>query len=68
MFAPFIEDDVPFDEYCQCMEKDGTWAGHMELQAASPVTQEYVHSPGETIFFLVCNYYQLLSIWFSRLG
>ncbi|KAK4584682.1 hypothetical protein RGQ29_022415 [Quercus rubra] len=38
MFEPFIEDDVPFDEYCQCMEKDGTWAGHMELQAASLVT------------------------------
>ncbi|KAI4327428.1 hypothetical protein L6164_019891 [Bauhinia variegata] len=37
-FEPFIEDDVPFDEYCQSMEKDGTWAGHMELQAASLVT------------------------------
>ncbi|KAE8704890.1 Detected protein of confused Function [Hibiscus syriacus] len=35
MFEPFIEDDVPFDEYCQYKEKDGTWAGHMELQAAS---------------------------------
>lgn len=39
MFEPFIEDDVPFDEYCQSMEKDGTWAGHMELQAASLVTR-----------------------------
>ncbi|XP_027150906.1 OTU domain-containing protein 3 isoform X1 [Coffea eugenioides] len=38
MFEPFIEDEVPFDEYCQSMEKDGTWAGHMELQAASLVT------------------------------
>ncbi|KAM0942738.1 putative ubiquitinyl hydrolase 1 [Dioscorea sansibarensis] len=38
-FEPFIEDDVPFDEYCQSMEKDGTWAGHMELQAASLVTR-----------------------------
>ncbi|CAN4093740.1 unnamed protein product [Withania somnifera] len=38
MFEPFIEDDVPFDEYCESMEKDGTWAGHMELQAASLVT------------------------------
>uniref|UniRef100_A0A2N9FE21 OTU domain-containing protein n=1 Tax=Fagus sylvatica TaxID=28930 RepID=A0A2N9FE21_FAGSY len=38
MFEPFIEDDVPFDEYCQSMEKDGTWAGNMELQAASLVT------------------------------
>lgn len=39
MFEPFIEDDVSFDEYCQSMEKDGTWAGNMELQAASLVTQ-----------------------------
>ncbi|XAR74007.1 Ubiquitinyl hydrolase 1 [Bertholletia excelsa] len=38
MFEPFIEDDVPFDNYCQSMQKDGTWAGHMELQAASLVT------------------------------
>uniref|UniRef100_A0A803KY01 OTU domain-containing protein n=1 Tax=Chenopodium quinoa TaxID=63459 RepID=A0A803KY01_CHEQI len=38
LFEPFIEDDVPFDEYCQSMGKDGTWAGHMELQAASLVT------------------------------
>ncbi|OAY77428.1 OTU domain-containing protein 3, partial [Ananas comosus] len=34
-FEPFIEDDVPFAEYCESMEKDGTWAGNMELQAAS---------------------------------
>lgn len=38
MFEPFIEDEVPFEEYCQSMENDGTWAGHMELQAASLVT------------------------------
>ncbi|XP_043711661.1 OVARIAN TUMOR DOMAIN-containing deubiquitinating enzyme 7 isoform X2 [Telopea speciosissima] len=38
-FEPFIEDEVPFDEYCQSMEKDGTWAGHMELQASSLVTR-----------------------------
>lgn len=42
MFEPFIEDDVPFDEYCQSMEKDGTWAGHMELQAASLVTRSNI--------------------------
>ena len=42
MFEPFIEDDVPFDEYCQLMEKDGTWAGHMELQAASLVTNSNI--------------------------
>ncbi|KAK1269771.1 hypothetical protein QJS04_geneDACA006383 [Acorus gramineus] len=43
-FEPFIEDEVPFDEYCQSMEKDGTWAGHMELQAASLVTPQ-INSP-----------------------
>ncbi|KAJ4714837.1 OTU domain-containing protein 3 [Melia azedarach] len=37
-FEPFIEDDVPFNEYCQSMEEDGMWAGNMELQAASLVT------------------------------
>ncbi|KAL7231779.1 hypothetical protein ACSBR2_009919 [Camellia fascicularis] len=42
MFEPFIEDEVPFDEYCQSMEKDGTWAGHMELQAASLVTHSNI--------------------------
>ncbi|GLT50123.1 hypothetical protein SLA2020_236310 [Shorea laevis] len=42
MFEPFIEDDVPFDEYCQSMGKDGYWAGHMELQAASLVTQSNI--------------------------
>lgn len=38
-FEPFVEDDVPFDEYCRSMQEDGTWAGHMELQAASLVTE-----------------------------
>ncbi|CAM8921906.1 unnamed protein product [Rhodiola kirilowii] len=38
MFEPFIEDEVPFETYCRSMEKDGTWAGHMEIQAASLVT------------------------------
>ncbi|XP_058081807.1 OVARIAN TUMOR DOMAIN-containing deubiquitinating enzyme 7 isoform X4 [Magnolia sinica] len=41
-FEPFIEDDVPFDEYCKSMEKDGTWAGNMELQAASLVTRSNI--------------------------
>ncbi|KAG8384357.1 hypothetical protein BUALT_Bualt04G0109700 [Buddleja alternifolia] len=39
MFEPFVEDEVPFDEYCRTMGEDGTWAGHMELQAASLVTR-----------------------------
>ncbi|CAI0405767.1 unnamed protein product [Linum tenue] len=42
LFEPFLEDDVPFDEYCQQMGKDGTWAGHMELQAASLVTNSNI--------------------------
>ncbi|KAI3777120.1 hypothetical protein L1987_46914 [Smallanthus sonchifolius] len=41
-FEPFIEDEVPFDDYCQSMEKDGTWAGNMELQAASLVTHSNI--------------------------
>uniref|UniRef100_A0ACD5YZX2 Uncharacterized protein n=1 Tax=Avena sativa TaxID=4498 RepID=A0ACD5YZX2_AVESA len=41
-FEPFIEDEVPFDEYCASMMKDGTWAGNMELQAASLVTSRNI--------------------------
>ncbi|XP_074377737.1 OVARIAN TUMOR DOMAIN-containing deubiquitinating enzyme 7 isoform X3 [Apium graveolens] len=41
-YEPFMEDQVPFDEYCQSMENDGTWAGHMELQAASLVTHSNI--------------------------
>ncbi|KAL8168280.1 hypothetical protein V2J09_009779 [Rumex salicifolius] len=55
MFEPFIEDEVPFDEYCESMEKDGTWAGHMELQAASLVT----HSN-------ICIHQSLLPRWYIR--
>ncbi|GAQ86487.1 hypothetical protein KFL_002920040 [Klebsormidium nitens] len=38
-FAPFVEDDVPLEKYLQEMREDGTWAGNMELQAASLVTR-----------------------------
>lgn len=41
-FEPFIEDEVPFDKYCDSMLKDGTWAGHMELQAASLLTRRNI--------------------------
>lgn len=41
-FEPFIEDEVPFEEYCNSMLKDGTWAGHMELQAASLLTRRNI--------------------------
>uniref|UniRef100_A0A1J3D0H5 OTU domain-containing protein 3 n=1 Tax=Noccaea caerulescens TaxID=107243 RepID=A0A1J3D0H5_NOCCA len=42
MFEPFIEDDVPFEDYCKNMDDDGTWAGNMELQAASLVTRSNI--------------------------
>jgi hypothetical protein len=41
-FEPFVEDEVPFDEYCKTMRDDGNWAGHMELQATSLVTHHNV--------------------------
>ncbi|CAJ1942853.1 unnamed protein product [Sphenostylis stenocarpa] len=51
MFEPFIEDEVPFHEYCQSMENDSTWAGHMELQAASLVTRSNICIHRETTAF-----------------
>ncbi|XP_006653000.2 OVARIAN TUMOR DOMAIN-containing deubiquitinating enzyme 7 isoform X1 [Oryza brachyantha] len=41
-FEPFIEDEVPFEKYCDSMLQDGTWAGHMELQAASLLTRRNI--------------------------
>ncbi|KAF6262774.1 hypothetical protein COO60DRAFT_1699091 [Scenedesmus sp. NREL 46B-D3] len=38
-FAPFVEDDQSFQGYASRMSKEGTWAGHMELQAASLLLQ-----------------------------
>lgn len=37
-YEPFLEDEVPFDEYCKNMRETSTWAGHMELQVISLVT------------------------------
>lgn len=55
MFEPFVEDEVPFDEYCQSMGEDGTWAGHMELQAASLVTHSNIciHRVCYNTFFIL---------------
>lgn len=65
MFEPFIEDDVPFDDYCQSMEKDGTWAGHMELQAASLVTRTNICIHRVRPFNIyVCWIYHLNQIFF----
>ncbi|GLJ32895.1 hypothetical protein SUGI_0662500 [Cryptomeria japonica] len=40
-FEPFFsqEDDFTFEEYCETLAKDGTWADHCELQAASMLTR-----------------------------
>lgn len=34
-FEPFVEDEEPWDEYMGRIERDGEWAGNLELQAAS---------------------------------
>ncbi|KAJ0096596.1 hypothetical protein Patl1_28648 [Pistacia atlantica] len=61
-FEPFIEDDVPFDEYCLSMEEDGTWAGHMELQAASLVTRCNICIHRVRPFFSLMYFYGDLSV------
>jgi len=38
-YEPFIEDDEPFDEYIARMRKNGTWGGHLEIQACSMAYQ-----------------------------
>ncbi|KAI3862881.1 hypothetical protein MKX03_015727 [Papaver bracteatum] len=38
-FEPFMEDNVSFDKHCDSMEKEGTWAGNVELQVCSLVTR-----------------------------
>ncbi|KAJ9525321.1 hypothetical protein QJQ45_020866, partial [Haematococcus lacustris] len=42
-FAPFVEDDEPFDKYMSRMAKDGVWAGYMEVIAASQVLQVHLN-------------------------
>ena len=36
-YAPFVEDDEAFDEYVERMARDGEWAGHLEVSAATAV-------------------------------
>eukprot|EP00899_Mesostigma_viride_P027824 jgi/Mesvir1/8226/Mv12512-RA.1 len=38
-FAPFVEDDEPFDKYVARLRRDASWGGNLELQAASLVFQ-----------------------------
>eukprot|EP01006_Ploeotia_vitrea_P034958 TRINITY_DN65827_c3_g2_i1.p1 TRINITY_DN65827_c3_g2~~TRINITY_DN65827_c3_g2_i1.p1 ORF type:complete len:424 (+),score=48.97 TRINITY_DN65827_c3_g2_i1:66-1274(+) len=35
MFAPFIEDDESFEDYCDRMRKPAEWGGNIEIQAIS---------------------------------
>ena len=56
-FEPFIEDDEKWDAYIERMSEDGTWAGNMELQAASLVCMANicVHQAGQPRWEIV-NY------------
>jgi len=46
-FAPFMEDDEPFEEYCLKMQQDGEWGGNQELCATARL-----HSVSITIHVL----------------
>jgi hypothetical protein len=46
-FAPFMEDDEPFEEYCRKMQQDGEWGGNQELCATARL-----HSVSITIHVL----------------
>jgi len=38
-FEPFVEDDIPFETYLSDMRKNGSWGGHIEVQAFSLLYQ-----------------------------
>ena len=46
-FAPFIEDDVPFDKYIEKMSQNGEWGGNLEIYALSKLLEAnfyiYIH-------------------------
>ncbi|KAL4448444.1 hypothetical protein ABPG75_005663 [Micractinium tetrahymenae] len=50
----FIEDDEPFDSYVRRMSRDGAWAGHLELQAASVLLQRNfsVYQAGQPVWHI----------------
>ena len=54
MFEPFVEDDENFDDYFNRMKKDGSWAGHLEVQAAALVLQRdiVIHQLNEPIWIV----------------
>ena len=39
VFAPFIEDDEPFDKYIKRMREDKEWGGNLEIYALSKVLE-----------------------------
>ena len=55
-FEPFIEDDEKWDAYIERMSEDGTWAGNMELQAASLVCMANVRPPGWPAAMEIVNF------------
>mmetsp|Transcript_1507 Transcript_1507/g.2163 ORF Transcript_1507/g.2163 Transcript_1507/m.2163 type:complete len:302 (-) Transcript_1507:423-1328(-) len=48
-FEPFMTDELSFDKYCGKMRKLGTWAGDLEIQAASKLygVNICIHQHGE---------------------
>ena len=38
-FAPFIEDDEPFDKYVERMSQNGEWGGNLEIYALSKILE-----------------------------
>jgi len=59
-YEPFIEDDEPFEDYIARMRRNGTWGGHLEIQACSMAYQVNV-----TIHQLNQPRWELLSLAFS---
>jgi OTU domain-containing protein 3 len=51
-FKPFIEDDESLNDYITRMRRDGTWAGNIELQAASMALHVNfrIYQPGQPVW------------------
>ena len=56
-FAPFIEDDEPFDKYIERMSKNSEWGGNLEIYALSMLLEAnfyiYIH---EHPMYIVKNF------------
>ena len=57
IFAPFIEDDEPFDKYVKRMGEDKEWGGNLEIYALSKILEAnfyiYIH---ENPMYIVNNF------------